>query len=54
VLQQPQSQPSDVDSMGAESWPEEAPREYNAYGNDTSGSQPVELVPQPVQQEQLQ
>ncbi len=53
---QSQMQPSlpPVDSMGAESWPDERPTEYNAYGNDTSGSQPVELVPEPVQQEQLQ
>lgn len=57
---QPMLQPSPstqssppVDSMGAESWPDETPTKYNAYGNDTSGSQPIELVPQPVEQEQL-
>lgn len=52
---EPSSTPSSppVESMGAESWPDETPTEYNAYGNDTSGSQPVELVPQPVEQEQL-
>jgi hypothetical protein len=58
VLSQPQgmqqqSSGEPVDSMGAESWTDVTPpKSYNAYGNDTA--QPVELVPQPVQQEQLQ
>jgi osmotically-inducible protein OsmY len=42
-----------VDSLGAESWPDETSRDtssgYNAYGNEG----PVTLVPEPVQAEQL-
>ncbi len=39
-----------VDSMGAESWPDETPAQGSPYGNNNA---PVTLVPQPVQVEQL-
>ncbi len=44
-----QSEPQ-ADSMGAEAWPDEAPSDNATYRGD---HQPVLLVPEPVQSEQL-
>lgn len=52
----PSTEPAPVDSLGAESWPEENPGQYSSdqynAGSSSQGG-PVELVPQPVQAEQL-